>query len=99
VGRVVKPGSKIPSGGSDGPPEEAEQGTVLEVGSELLLRPARHQASPPLPEKDEAWRLWHEMMARPPEVRKVMPSGQIALVVEVLDAFLEWTQTNQAEIV
>jgi integrase len=54
----------------------------------------KHRLSP---DKDEAWRLWHEMMARPPEVRKVLPSGPSALVVEILDAFLEWSQTNQAE--
>jgi integrase len=48
------------------------------------------------PDKDEAWRLWHEMMARPPEERKPIPSGPSALVVELLDAFLEWTKNNQA---
>ncbi len=36
------------------------------------------------------------MMARPPEEQKPIPSGPSALVVELLDAFLEWTKNNQA---
>jgi integrase len=49
------------------------------------------------PDKNEAWRFYHEMMARPPDQRKPMPSGSDALVVELLDAFLDWAKTNQAE--
>src|SRR5262249_13879622 len=47
-------------------------------------------------DKDEAWRLWHEIMARPPEQRTPTPTGPNAPVVEILDAFLDWTKTNQA---
>jgi integrase len=36
-------------------------------------------------------------MAKPPEERvKAVPSGPSALVVTILDSFLEWTQANQA---
>lgn len=45
-------------------------------------------------DKDEAWRLWHEMMARPPEEPKVVTYGQESYVVTVLDQFLGWAQAN-----
>ena len=48
------------------------------------------------PDKDEAWRLWHEIMARPPEQRRLLPAGPDAYVVEILDAFLEWCQKHKA---
>jgi hypothetical protein len=48
------------------------------------------------PEKDEAWRLWHEFMARPPEQPKIIRYGQQSLVVEILDAFLDWALTNSS---
>ena len=49
------------------------------------------------PDEAEAWRLYHELMAKPAEApRQAQVTGPSALVVEVLDAFLEWTKTNQA---
>lgn len=49
-------------------------------------------------DKDRAWRLWHEFMAKPPEARAAAPkTGPAATVIEILDAFLEWTKTHQAE--
>ena len=50
------------------------------------------------PDEPTAWRLYHELMARPPEERDrpaVPPCGQ-ALVVEVLDAFLGWALANSS---
>ena len=49
------------------------------------------------PDKEEAWRLWHGFMARPPEERQAAPlSGPDAQAVAVLDAFLDWCQKNKA---
>ncbi len=48
------------------------------------------------PDKDEAWRLWHELMARSPEQPKAVIHGQQSLVVEILDAFLDWALTNSS---
>lgn len=50
------------------------------------------------PDKDEAWRLWHELMARPPEEpeKPRLPTGPDAEAIEVLDAFLDWCQRNKA---
>ncbi len=49
------------------------------------------------PDKDEAWRLWHEFMARPPEQRRVAPpAGPEARVVALLDAFLDWCLKHKA---
>jgi integrase len=50
------------------------------------------------PDKDEAWRLWHEMMARPVEEAKPerVPTGPDAEAIEILDAFLDWCQGNKA---
>ena len=49
------------------------------------------------PEKEEAWRLWHEFMARPPEQRRVVPvTGPEAHAVGVLDTFLDWCQKHKA---
>ena len=45
------------------------------------------------PDKDEAYRLWHELMARPPEKRSL--PGPNAPAVEIIDAFLEWCQVNR----
>jgi integrase len=49
-------------------------------------------------DKDEAWRLWHELMARPPEEpeKPRLPTGPDAEAIEVLDAFLDWCQRNNA---
>jgi len=50
------------------------------------------------PDKDEAWRLWHEFMARPPEEKEKPPvSGPDVLAVEILDAYLDWCKNNKAE--
>lgn len=50
------------------------------------------------PDKDEAWRLWHEFMARPPEQpeRPNIPTGPEAEAIEILDAFLDWCQKHKA---
>jgi integrase/recombinase XerC len=48
------------------------------------------------PDKDEAWRLWHEMMAKPPEARQ-KPRAASMQAVEILDLFLDWCQKNRAE--
>jgi integrase len=49
-------------------------------------------------DRDEAYRLYHELMSRPPEQQALtpvnpIPSGQ---VVELLDTFLEWARKNKA---
>ncbi len=44
------------------------------------------------PDKDEAFRLYHELMQKPPEEREA-PTGSLA--VNILDAFLDWCQRNQ----
>ena len=46
-------------------------------------------------DKDEAWRLWDEIMARPHE-RRAMPSGPDARIVTILDAFLDWCLKHKA---
>jgi integrase len=48
------------------------------------------------PDESTAWRLYHELMAKPPEEKPQIVTGPAATVVEILDAFLEWTNTNQA---
>lgn len=49
-------------------------------------------------DKDEAFRLYHELMARPPEQRVVkQPAPSDLLAVEVLDRFLDWCQKNRSK--
>jgi hypothetical protein len=48
------------------------------------------------PDRDEAWRLWHELMAKPPEERKTPASSNDPFVAEVIDRFLEWCQRNRS---
>jgi integrase len=48
------------------------------------------------PDREEAYRLYHKLMSRPPEERDhpvSLPSGP---VVAVLDAFLDWVKANKA---
>lgn len=47
------------------------------------------------PDEGEAWKLYHELMARPPESPQLspLPTG---LVVEIIDAFLGWCQDHKA---
>lgn len=47
------------------------------------------------PDRDEAWRLWHELMARPPEERRSAPAPT-GLLIPILDSFLEWSRVNRA---
>lgn len=47
------------------------------------------------PDKDEAWRLWHEFMARPPEAREG-PPREATQAVEVLDLFLGWCKKHRS---
>lgn len=48
------------------------------------------------PDKDEAWRLWHELMARPPEPDKPRLTGPDVTALAILDAFLDWCQKHKA---
>jgi hypothetical protein len=48
------------------------------------------------PDKDEAWRLWHEFMARPPAPAPVFKPGPDTQAIEILDAFLDWCQKHKA---
>ncbi len=49
------------------------------------------------PDEAEAWRLYHELMARPPEERPAdTATAPPTLVVEILDAFLDWASRNKA---
>ncbi len=48
-------------------------------------------------DKTEAYRLYHELMSKPPELAQsfLPPSDQ--LVVKIVDDFLEWAKCNRAE--
>jgi integrase len=49
------------------------------------------------PDRDEAFRLYHELMGRGPEGSPSPPAASCApLVVEVLDRFLDWCEKNKA---
>jgi hypothetical protein len=49
------------------------------------------------PDKDEAWRLWHELMARPPAARTLAPiPASEPTAAAILDRFLDWCQKNRA---
>ncbi len=50
------------------------------------------------PDETKAWRLYHELMAKPPEVSAPAVTATVAptLVVEVLDEFLEWAKANSS---
>jgi integrase len=49
------------------------------------------------PDKNEAWRRWHELMSRPPEPsRPAIPTGTDIQAVEILDLFLDFCQKNKA---
>ncbi len=45
------------------------------------------------PDRDAAFRVYHELMARPPEARKP-PAGDA--VVVILDSYLDWCQKHRA---
>src|SRR4051812_20095804 len=50
------------------------------------------------PDLDEAWRLYHELMAAPPEERRITTrpvASDGPLVIEVLDSFLDWLRTHR----
>lgn len=48
------------------------------------------------PDKEEAWRKWHEFMAKPPEPEPIFVPGPDTQVVEILDAFLDWCSRHKA---
>jgi integrase len=49
------------------------------------------------PDKDEAWRLWHEFMARPPEPgARPVAHGPDVQAIEILDAYLDWCEKHKA---
>ncbi|WP_169979746.1 tyrosine-type recombinase/integrase [Tautonia rosea] len=50
------------------------------------------------PDKDEAFRLYHELMARPPEARAPEPPPSALTVVELIDLFLEWASRNRERL-
>ena len=58
----------------------------------VQLGKKQHRLSP---DDDEAWRLYHELMANPPQEHQA-PAGDRALLVEIFDAFLEWAKRNRA---
>jgi hypothetical protein len=45
------------------------------------------------PDRDEAFRLYHEIMAKPVQERQPLQQGA---VVAILDDFLTWTEENRA---
>ena len=47
------------------------------------------------PDRGEAFRLYHELMTRPPEARRFAGDSP-PLALDVLDAFLDWTRANKA---
>ena len=51
------------------------------------------------PDEETAYRLYHELMAKPPEERSLpaAPPPDELLAVEVMDAFLEWARVNRAK--
>ena len=48
------------------------------------------------PDRDEAYRRYHEILSRKPEEQAPQPHLPSRLVVELLDAFLDWAKTNKA---
>ena len=56
----------------------------------VQIRGRQHRLSP---DEDDAFRLYHELMARPPE--SPVPAGPGTAVVAILDAFLEWARVNR----
>jgi integrase len=46
------------------------------------------------PDESEAWRRYHELMANPPN--KAEEVKKLVFVKDVLSAFLDWTEANQA---
>jgi hypothetical protein len=48
------------------------------------------------PDQAEAWRLWHEFMARPPEEEKPVAPGPDVEAIEILDAYLDWCHKHKA---
>jgi integrase len=50
------------------------------------------------PDRDTAFRMYHELMSRPPEEQSKKPVDPTAprLVVVILDAFLDWVKIHQA---
>jgi integrase len=48
------------------------------------------------PDRDEAFRLYYELMTRPPEAAPAAQPGDSKLAVEIVDIFLEWASKNKA---
>lgn len=48
------------------------------------------------PDRDEAWRLYHELMARPPEARAQAPAVAPATATAILDEFLGWVAAHRS---
>jgi hypothetical protein len=49
------------------------------------------------PDQEKAYQLYHEIMARKPEVALEAKPAAGQLVVQVLDTFLDWVKANKAE--
>jgi integrase len=50
------------------------------------------------PDKDKAWRLWHELMSQRREGQSALPliqRGEATTAVEIIDLFLDWVQKNR----
>lgn len=83
MARTLEPGRKN-SGGSA---EDAELGAVLRLGANLLTFPARQEKQVRLPpDKDEAWRLRHDLVACPPWIVGPLKSGPNVEALEILNA-------------
>jgi integrase len=59
----------------------------------VQLDKKQHRLSP---DETEAWRLYHELLAKPPEERQPVRPSELQ-TVEILDLFLDWCQKNRAE--
>jgi len=51
------------------------------------------------PDKDEAWRRWHELMSKRHEGQPPPSTGPpMVATVEIIDAFLDWAQKNRERL-
>ena len=49
------------------------------------------------PDREEAYRLYHELMTRPAEAASPTPLSSSRTAVEIIDLFLEWASCNKAK--
>lgn len=48
------------------------------------------------PDEETAKKLYHELMAKPPEERVAPLPSTSGLLIPIMDAFLDWTKTHQS---